>query len=48
MLHTVTIGSCVSVQGLFVKALPDGRVQVRVGKDVFTGKPVNRPTEQTA
>jgi len=36
------MGSCVSVQGIFVKTLPDGRVQVRVGQQLFVGKPVNK------
>lgn len=40
MLHTIMMGSYVSVQGLFVKALPDGRMQVRVGDQLFVGKPV--------
>ena len=42
MLHTIMMGSCVSVQGLFVKALPDGRVQVRVGNQLYTGRPVSQ------
>ncbi len=40
MLRTITMGTCVSVQGIFVKSLPDGRVLVRVGEQVFSGKPV--------
>jgi hypothetical protein len=42
MLHTITMGAYVSVQGLFVKSLPDGRVQVRVGRQLFVGKPVSQ------
>jgi hypothetical protein len=42
MLHTIMMGSCVSVQGLLVKTLPDGRVQVRVGTQLFTGRPVSQ------
>ena len=42
MLHTISMGSCVSVQGIFVKSLPDGRVQVRVGQQLFIGKPVKK------
>ena len=42
MLHTIMMGSCVSVQGLFVKSLPDGRVQVRVGSQLYTGRPVSQ------
>ncbi len=40
MLKTIIIGSCVSVQGTFVKALPDGRIAVQVGDKTFTGRPV--------
>lgn len=41
MLRTIIIGSCVSVQGLLEKSLPDGRISVRVGDNVFTGVPVS-------
>ena len=40
MLRTITLGSCVSVQGEFVRTLPDGRMQVRVGPRVYAGRPV--------
>ncbi len=40
MLRTITLGSCISVQGLFVKALPNGLIQVRVGQTFYQGKPV--------
>lgn len=40
MLRTITIGSAVSVQGVFVKTYPDGRIAVRVGDVVFSGTPV--------
>ncbi|SIO19397.1 hypothetical protein [Vannielia litorea] len=40
MLRTIVLGSCVSVQGTFVKALADGRVVVRVGGRDFVGPPV--------
>ena len=40
MLKTIIIGSCMSVQGIFEKALPDGRISVRVGNRIFTGLPV--------
>jgi hypothetical protein len=41
VLRTIVIGSCVSVQGLFVRALPDGRICVRVGDLVYSGRPVS-------
>jgi len=40
MLRTVLIGSCVSVQGTFVRNLANGQVAVRVGRKIFTGFPV--------
>ncbi|WP_283054847.1 hypothetical protein [Thetidibacter halocola] len=42
MLRTIIIGSCVSVQGLLEKTLPDGRISVRVGDRIFTGLPVGQ------
>jgi len=41
MLRTIIIGSCVSVQGLMEKTLPDGRISVRVGDSIFVGMPVS-------
>lgn len=40
MLKTILIGSCVLVQGVFVKTLADGLIAVRVGEKVYHGKPV--------
>jgi hypothetical protein len=40
MLRTITIGSCVSVQGLFVSQLANGKIVVQVGNDTFIGTPV--------
>jgi len=42
MLRTITIGSCVSVQGIYVKDMPDGRIAVKVDDTVYAGKPVIR------
>ncbi len=42
MLRTITLGSCVSIQGFFVKALEDGRIVVRVGTRTFKGIPIGR------
>ncbi|WP_281496050.1 hypothetical protein [Marivita sp. S6314] len=42
MLKTIIVGSCMSVQGILEKTLPDGRVSVRVGNRVYTGLPVMR------
>lgn len=43
MLRTITLGTCVSVQGVFVKDLADGRVAVKVDDTVYAGTPVSRP-----
>ncbi|MDF1728684.1 MAG: hypothetical protein P1U53_13135 [Sulfitobacter sp.] len=42
MLRTITLGSCVSVQGLFVRDMPDGRIVVQVDDTTYSGKPVLR------
>ncbi|WP_275403034.1 hypothetical protein [Roseicyclus persicicus] len=41
MLATIILGTCVSVQGLFVKRNANGTVTVRVGDLVYTGRPAN-------
>ena len=40
MLRTITLGSCVSVQGIFVRTLANGKVLVRVGQRVYEGIPI--------
>ncbi|MGB4826223.1 MAG: hypothetical protein WBP18_02925 [Paracoccaceae bacterium] len=40
MLRTISIGSCVSVQGLFVGQTEDGKMIVRVGDKTYVGTPV--------
>ncbi|MDH5529685.1 MAG: hypothetical protein OEY05_06580 [Paracoccaceae bacterium] len=42
MLRTITLGSCVSVQGIFERQLENGKILVRVGKLVFEGFPINK------
>ncbi|KKN64704.1 MULTISPECIES: hypothetical protein [Sulfitobacter] len=42
MLRTITIGSTVSVQGIFVRDMPDGRISVKVDNAIYTGKPIQR------
>ncbi|KUJ77941.1 hypothetical protein AVO45_08185 [Ruegeria marisrubri] len=42
MLRTITLGSCVLVQGMLVRKWPDGRVSVRVGDKIFRGHPVKK------
>ena len=40
MLKTILLGSCVYVQGTFVRALDDGKIVVRVGERFYQGLPV--------
>lgn len=40
MLRTITVGTHVSVQGIFVRETQDGRIVVRVGDEVFKGTPI--------
>lgn len=40
MLRTIIVGSAIMIQGLFVRALPDGRIVVRVDEKNYAGMPV--------
>lgn len=40
MLRTITIGKYISVQGIGLRMLPCGRMEVQVGDRIFTGQPV--------
>ena len=40
MIRTITMGTYVSVQGVFLRALPNGKIAVKVGQKVYEGKPV--------
>lgn len=40
MLRTITLGSCVSVQGVVVGQLADGKIMVKVDEKTFVGFPV--------
>lgn len=42
MLRTISLGSSILVQGIFVRSLPDGRVTVRVDSADYSGKPVTQ------
>jgi hypothetical protein len=46
MLRTIKIGSSLLIQGIAVRALPDGKLVVRVDDKLFTGVPV--PTIRAA
>lgn len=40
MLRTITLGSCVSVQGVVVGQMSDGKLMVKVDEKTFVGYPV--------
>ena len=40
MLRTIVVGSCVSVQGTFEQQLENGKIVVRDGDRLYTGRPV--------
>ncbi|WP_042244829.1 hypothetical protein [Paracoccus sp. PAMC 22219] len=40
MIRTISVGSYISIQGLFEGSTPDGNILVRVGNRTFEGKPV--------
>ncbi|WP_050521711.1 hypothetical protein [Pseudorhodobacter wandonensis] len=42
MLRTISIGSCVFVQGLMVEQLPNGKMVVRVDEKNYVGKPISK------
>ena len=48
MLRTIQIGTCMSVQGFFVRQLDDGRVAVRVDGRTYLGFPVEKPLPRVA
>lgn len=48
MLRTITIGSCVSIQGLFVSELSNGKIIVQVDDKTFVGKPVPAPAKRAS
>ena len=42
MIRTITVGSCISVQGKFERELENGRIVVSVGEQTYAGRPVTR------
>ncbi|AXI56556.1 hypothetical protein C1J05_20415 [Sulfitobacter sp. JL08] len=40
LLRTIIIGTCVSIQGIYVRTFPDGRIAVRDGQTIYSGMPV--------
>jgi hypothetical protein len=41
MLRTIAIGSCVSVQGVLVRQLSDGKIMINVDGKTLVGQPVS-------
>lgn len=42
MVRTIKLASCISVQGTYVRTLPNGKMDVRVGDRIFSGRPVSK------
>lgn len=42
MIRTITVGSHISVQGVFERDGRDGTIVVRVGAQTYQGKPVTQ------
>jgi hypothetical protein len=42
MIRSIQIGTDVFVQGVFVGAIHGGLIKIRVGQQIFTGRPVTR------
>ncbi|WP_267895642.1 hypothetical protein [Paracoccus sediminilitoris] len=40
MIRTISVGSYISIQGLFEGSTADGNIRVRVGDRTYEGKPV--------
>lgn len=40
MYRTIIIGSCVAVQGVFLKTLANGLIAIKVGDRIIEGRPV--------
>ena len=41
MIRTISVGSYISIQGLFEGSTTDGNILVRVGNRTYEGKPVS-------
>jgi hypothetical protein len=40
MLRTIAVGSCVSVQGILVGQMADGKIMVKVDDKTYVGRPI--------
>jgi hypothetical protein len=43
MLRTISIGSCVSIQGVLIGQQPDGKIMIVVDEKTYVGRPVAAP-----
>jgi len=41
VLRTIEVGSCVSVQGVLVRQLDNGRIVIKVGDRTYEGLPIS-------
>lgn len=41
MLRTIAIGSCILAQGIFEGVAENGNILVRIGDQVYEGRPVS-------
>ena len=42
MLRTIALGTSISIQGTFVRTMPDGRIAIQVDNTVYSGVPVTK------
>lgn len=42
MLRTITQGSAILIQGIFVRSLPDGRIVIKLDDRTYAGLPVTK------
>ncbi|MCC5959134.1 MAG: hypothetical protein JJU08_07310 [Rhodobacteraceae bacterium] len=41
MIRTIKIGKYITAQGVFVRALGNGHIVIRAGKQTLTGRPIS-------
>ncbi len=42
VLRTIKLGTAILVQGIFVRELTDGRIEIKVNNTKYSGKPVTQ------
>jgi hypothetical protein len=43
MLCTISVGSCVSIQGVLIGQQPDGKIMILVDEKTYVGRPISVP-----